>query len=50
MHVDEPSLAAYFPATQLVHEAMFEAVEYLPAAHIVQLLAPSLAPVFVIEP
>ena len=30
--------------------ATFDAVEYLPTAHAVQILAPSLAPVFVIDP
>ena len=30
--------------------ATFDAVEYLPTAHPVQILAPALVPVFVIEP
>ena len=38
------------PIPQLVHDAVFEAVEYLPAPHSVHELAPVLVPVFVIEP
>ena len=33
-----------------MHAATFDAVEYLPTAHLVQMLAPALVPVFVIEP
>ena len=33
-----------------MHAATFDAVEYLPMAHLVQMLAPALVPVFVIEP
>jgi hypothetical protein len=40
----------YEPATQLGHAATFDAVEYFPAAHTVQLLAPVPVPVFVWEP
>ena len=49
-HVDEPSAAAYVPVPQSVHDATFEAVENLPAAHAAHELAPALVPVFVIEP
>jgi hypothetical protein len=43
-------LRAYRPALQSEHAATFDAVEYFPAAHAVQLLAPLLVPVFVREP
>ena len=33
-----------------MHAAIFDAVEYMPTAHLVQMLAPVPAPVFVIEP
>ena len=33
-----------------MHAATFDAVEYLPTAHAVQVVAPVLVPVFVIEP
>jgi hypothetical protein len=33
-----------------MHEPKTDAVEYSPAAHAVQILAPALLPVFVIEP
>ena len=46
----DPSLAAYFPAGQALHSATFDSLEYLPTAHAVQMLAPVLVPVFVIEP
>ena len=35
---------------QLVHEATFDAVEYVPTAHAVHELAPAAVPVFVIDP
>ena len=38
------------PASQAVHEATFDAVEYLPTVHAVHIVAPSAEPVFVIEP
>ena len=38
------------PAAQLVHASTVETVEYLPVRHFVQMLAPTLVPVFVIEP
>ena len=38
------------PATQSVHADAVDTVEYLPTAHAVQVLAPVLVPVFVIEP
>ena len=50
MHVDEPSAAAYAPAPQSEHEATFDAVEYLPAAHWLHVVAPALGPVFVTDP
>ena len=37
-------------ASHSVHDATFEATEYLPAPHSVHELAPALVPVFVIEP
>ena len=46
----DPSLAAYLPAGQALHSATFDSLEYLPTAHAVQMLAPVLVPVFVIEP
>ena len=33
-----------------MHAATFDAVEYLPAAHAVHIVAPAAGPVFVIEP
>ena len=38
------------PALQSMQAATFEAVEYLPAAHAVQVDAPGLVPVLVIDP
>ena len=38
------------PATQSVHADAVDAVEYLPTAHAIQVLAPVPVPVFVIEP
>ena len=46
----DPSLAAYLPAGHDVHAATFDSLEYLPTAHLAHMLAPLLAPVFVIEP
>ena len=46
----DPSLAAYLPAGHDVHALTFDSLEYLPTAHAVQMLAPVLVPVFVIEP
>ena len=46
----EPSLAAYLPFGHAMQAATFDAVEYLPTAHPVQILAPALVPVFVREP
>ena len=43
-------LSAYRPALQLEHAATVDAVEYFPAAHAVQLLAPVPVPVLVREP
>jgi hypothetical protein len=37
-------------ASHSVHDATFEAAEYLPAPHSVHELAPALVPAFVIEP
>ena len=48
-----PALLPVFviePASQSVHEATFDAVEYLPASHAVHVVAPALVPVSVIEP
>jgi hypothetical protein len=38
------------PAEHEVQAATFDAVEYLPTVHGVQMLAPALVPEFVIEP
>ena len=38
------------PDGHVVHESAVDAVEYLPTAHVEQMLAPVLAPVFVIDP
>ena len=46
----EPSAPLYLPASQRVQAATFEAVEYLPTAHIVHAVAPLATPVLVIEP
>ena len=43
----EPSVAAYLPLTHAVHSLASDAVEYLPAAHTVQMVAPVVGPVFV---
>jgi hypothetical protein len=43
-------LSAYRPALQLGHPGTFDAVEYCPAAHAMQLLAPVPVPVSVREP
>ena len=43
VQLDAPTLASvlvYEPAAQLEHAATFDAVEYFPAAHTMQLLAP----------
>ena len=50
MHAAKPSLAAYCPASQLLHSSTADATEYLPTAHSVHALAPVRSPVFVIEP
>ena len=46
----KPVVPLYVPASQSVHDAMADVVEYLPAAHSVHAVAPALVPVFVIEP
>ena len=46
----EPSFAAYFPAGHDEHSVTFDAVENLPTAHGVQMLAPALVRVLVIDP
>jgi hypothetical protein len=46
----EPVVPTYLPAVQSVHVATSDATEYFPTAHAVQLLAPALLSVFVIEP
>ena len=38
------------PATQTMQDATLESLEYSPAAHAVQLVAPVAEPVLVIEP
>ena len=46
----EPVVPLYVPGAQSVHAATFDAVEYLPTAHAVHVVAPVLAPASVIEP
>jgi hypothetical protein len=46
----EPDAVTNVAAGQSVHAATFEAVEYLPPAHAVQVVAPVEVPVSVIEP
>ena len=46
----EPVVPLYVPATQSVHVATFDAVEYLPTAHAVHVVAPVPVPASVIEP
>ena len=46
----EPVVPLYVPASQSVHAATFEAVEYLPTAHAVHVVAPVPVPASVIEP
>ena len=46
----EPVVPLYLPASQSVHAATFDAVEYLPTAHAVHVVAPALVPASVIEP
>ena len=48
-HAAEPSFAAYWPAAHSV-QAEVDTAECFPTAHAMQMLAPSLAPVFVIDP
>ena len=40
----------YVPAAHLAHVLSADTVEYLPALHLLQELAPAMLPVFVIEP
>ena len=47
---DWPPFDWYWPALQSLHAAMFEAVEYFPAPHSVQVVAPAPEPVLVIDP
>ena len=46
----DPVVPVYVPAAQAVHGATFDAVEYLPTAHAVHVVAPVLVPASVIEP
>ena len=46
----DPLFATYFPASQLVHDELIDAVEYLPAAHSVHIVAPAADPLSVIDP
>ena len=46
----EPVVPMYVPASQSVQAATFDAVEYLPTAHSVHVVAPVPVPVLVIEP
>ena len=48
-----PALAAVFvidPASQSVHDATFDVVEYLPATHAMHVVAPVEAPMSVTDP
>ena len=49
MHELDPS-PAYLPWGQFVHDSTFEVVEYLPATHLPQELAPALGPSLVMDP
>ena len=49
MHELDPS-PAYLPWGQFVHDSTFERVEYLPATHLPQELAPALGPSLVMDP
>ena len=40
----------YWPVGQSVHDASVDAVEYLPTAHAVHVVAPAFLPVLVTEP
>ena len=47
----EPSASVYLPTSQSMHAvAMFDAVEYFPAAQAVHVVAPLMLPVSVIDP
>ena len=46
----EPVVSLYRPAEQSMHAPTFDAVEYLPTAHAVHVVAPVPAPLSVIEP
>ena len=46
----EPVVPLYVPASQSVHAATFDAVEYLPTAHAVHVVAPVPVPASVMEP
>ena len=46
----EPVVPVYVPGAQSAHAATFDAVEYLPTAHAVHVVAPVLVPASVIEP
>ena len=46
----EPLVPTYLPALQSVHDATFDAIVNLPAAHSVHEVAPVLVPAFVIDP
>ena len=53
VHEVAPVLVPAFviePAPQSTQDAMFDAVEYLPATHAVQFVAPAAEPVSVIDP
>ena len=46
----EPVTSTYRPAAQLIHAATFDAIEYLPTAHAIHVVAPVLVPASVIDP
>ena len=50
MHADEPSDAAYMPASQSAQVTTSDLTEYLPAEQKLHKVAPLSEPVFVIEP
>ena len=49
-HAVCPDVLVYFPLPQLVHSSILDMFEYRPEAQAVQMLAPVLLPVLVIEP
>ena len=46
----DPTTSPYLPLVQRTHSSTLDAVEYLPTAHGVQMLAPARLPLSVTEP